>query len=456
MHRTAVLNVVGLSRRLLGAETPNLSALASAGATLDPVLPAVTCTAQATYLTGTAPREHGIVGNGWYFRDLDEVLFWRQSNRLIQAPKVWELARRRDPSFTCANLFWWYAMATTADITLTPRPLYLQDGVKVPDCYSVPPSLRRDFNRDFGRFPLFHFWGPATSIASSEWIARAAMAVEERHRPTLQLIYLPHLDYVLQRQGPAGADVAAHLAEIDEVCGRLIELFRERGLRIIVLSEYGITAVERPVHVNRRLREAGLLAIKEDLGREYLDTATCAAFAVADHQVAHVYVQEKERLEEVRELFLATPGVAEVLDRRQQQGVGLDHPRSGELVLLAEPASWFTYYFWQDDERAPDYARTVDIHRKPGYDPCELLVDPELSWPRLKAGLTLARKWLGFRYTMELTPLDASLIQGSHGVAAGGPEDQPVFLTSEPRFLEADRLDPLEVRNQILRHVFDT
>ncbi|MCG8457019.1 MAG: alkaline phosphatase family protein [Holophagales bacterium] len=455
MHRTAVLDVVGLTPRLIGEHTPALSAFAERRATIGPVLPALTCSVQATYLTGKPPREHGIVANGWYFRDLDEVWLWRQSNRLIQAPKIWDLGRERDPSFTCANVFWWYAMATSADITLTPRPLYLQDGTKLPDCYSDPPELRSELNRELGVFPLFQFWGPATDIVSSDWIARAAMAVEEHHQPTLSLVYLPHLDYVLQREGPDGAGVSRDLAEVDELCGRLIDFYRGRDLRVVVLSEYGITAVSRPVHANRLLRDAGHLEVKVDLGREYLDTARSAAFAMADHQIAHVYVQDEARLDEIRQIFESAPGVAEVLDREALREIGLDHPRSGELVLLADGDSWFTYYFWHDDERAPDYARCVDIHRKPGYDPCELFVDPALRWPTLRIAATLAKKRLGLRTTMRLTPLDASLVRGSHGVAAGTAAEQAVFLTSEPSLAAGPTLDPLEVCDRILDHVFE-
>ena len=455
MHRTAVLNVVGLTPRLIGEQTPALAAFAAQQATIGSVLPAVTCSVQATYLTGKLPRDHGIVANGWYFRDLDEVWLWRQSNRLIQSPKIWDRARQRDPGFTCANIFWWYAMATTADITLTPRPLYLQDGVKLPDCYSDPPELRDDLSRSLGLFPLFQFWGPATSIASSDWIARAAMAVETRHTPTLSLVYLPHLDYVLQREGPGGPGVANDLAEIDDLCGRLIAFYRERDIRVIVLSEYGVTDVHRPVQVNRLLRAAGHIAVKVDLGREYLDTGRSAAFAVADHQIAHVYVQDPARLDAIRDLFRTTPGIAQVLDAAGQHELGLDHPRSGELVLLAEPDSWFTYYFWDDDARAPDYARSVDIHRKPGYDPCELFIDPSLTWPRVRIAHTLAKKWLGMRYSMAITPLDPALVRGSHGVAIDDVTERPVFLTSESHLTLESTINPLAVHDLILSHVFE-
>ena len=307
MKRTVILNVVGLTRSLLGAKTPSLNALITGSADIRAITPAVTCSMQTTYLTGKLPREHGIVGNGWYFRELGEVMFWRQSNRLVLSEKIWQTARKRDAAFTCANSFWWYNMVTDVDWAITPRPLYCADGKKLPDCYSIPPDLRERFNREFGQFPLFQFWGPATSIAASDWIGKAAMAIEEQFRPTLHLVYLPHLDYILQKVGPNGP-IDRDLEEVDTLCGRLIDFFRERGCRVIVLSEYGITEVSHSVHPNRILRDAGLLGIKVDLGREYLDPGTSRAFAVADHQVAHVYVKDARDIPAVRGLFSATPG----------------------------------------------------------------------------------------------------------------------------------------------------
>ncbi|MBI5443175.1 MAG: alkaline phosphatase family protein [Deltaproteobacteria bacterium] len=453
MRRTVVLNVVGLTRALLRAGAPRLGELAGGSADLRTVLPAVTCSVQATYLTGKLPSEHGIVGNGWYFRDLNEVWFWRQSNRLVQAEQIWQTARRRDGSFTCANTFWWFNMATDVDWSVTPRPVYCADGRKLPDCYSSPPELRERFNREFGQFPLFQFWGPATSVASSDWIARAAVAVEENHQPTLQLVYLPHLDYVLQKVGPSG-DISRDLREIDALCGRLLDFFRNRGVRVLVLSEYGITDVGRAIHPNRLLREAGLLAIKEDLGREYLDPGRSRAFAVADHQIAHVYVRRPADIQAVEELFRHSPGVEHVLGTEAKRAHGLGHERSGEVVLVAERDAWFTYYHWRHDATAPDYARTVNIHAKPGYDPCELFLDPKIRFPKAKIGWTLLKKVLGFRYLLDVVPLDASLVRGSHGRITESAEEGPILLTTEPKFLVGNEVGATEVCPLILDHVF--
>ena len=453
MNRTAVLNVVGLTRSLLGQHTPNLNRLADSCAAIDTVTPAVTCPVQSTYLTGLLPREHGIVANGWYFRELSEIWLWRQSNRLVGGDKIWHQGRARDPDFTCANLFWWYNMVTQADWSVTPRPLYLADGRKLPDCYSDPPELRALLTERHGLFPLFQFWGPMTSIAASRWIAEAAMLVEQRHQPTLSLVYLPHLDYVLQRVGPGG-ELGQDLGEIDAVCGQLLDFYQERGCRVVVLSEYGISEVSSVVHPNRVLRGAGLLELKEDLGREYLDPGRCRAFAVADHQIAHVYIADPADLPRVRELFDDQPGVEHVLDREGQREFGLDHPRSGELVLLSRPDSWFSYYFWQDDERAPDYARTVNIHAKPGYDPCELFIDPAITLPKLKVGWTLLKKALGFRYLMDVTPLDPGLVRGSHGRTCDVDDQKPVLMSTTPQLLDSSCVPATEVCGRLLDHVF--
>ncbi|MEZ4599628.1 MAG: alkaline phosphatase family protein [Syntrophotaleaceae bacterium] len=454
MHRTVVFNVVGLTPSLLGTPaTPNLNSLLRSSVPVRPVTPAVTCSVQASYLTGKMPAEHGIVGNGWYFREQGEVHFWRQSNKLVQGEKIWHKARRRSSAFTVCNTFWWYAMNSDVDWTLTPRPLYCADGRKIPDCYTVPLELRDRFNRDFGRFPLFRFWGPATSIASSEWIGKAAMAMEMEFQPSLQLVYLPHLDYGLQRVGPDG-NVAGDLQQIDALCGTLLAFFRNRGCRILVLSEYGITSVNRVVHPNRILRKAGLLSLKTDLGKEYLDPCTSRAFAVADHQLAHIYVRQPKEVMAVKEIFSSIPGV-EVMGKEEKKEIGLDHERAGEIVLLAQADRWFSYYWWLDDSKAPDYARTVNIHVKPGYDPCELFIDSRIPFPGLKIACFQAKKALGFRSPLNIVPLDASLVKGSHGRMPENSSGGPLLMTSDPRLLDSDSLQATEVHNLLLRHLFE-
>ena len=454
LNRTAVLNIVGLSPNLLGEHTPRLSAFAARGrlARVEGVLPAVTCSAQATYLTGEWPTEHGIVGNGWYFRDEREVKFWRQSNDLIQSPKIWDVARAQDPGFTVANICWWYNMYANVDYALTPRPMYPADGRKLPDCYTKPMELRDELQAELGQFPLFTYWGPNANIASSAWIAGAARWIEERHAPSLSLVYLPHLDYGLQKYGPDLGAMAQDLRQIDDVAGDLIDFYEGRGVQVVVLSEYGIERAWRPVHINRALREAGLIAVREEVGLEQFDAGASAAFAVADHQVAHVYVNDPAKREEVRALLERLPGVERVLDAAGKAQYHLDHPRAGDFVAVAQSGAWFTYYYWLDDARAPDYARTVDIHRKPGYDPAELFMDPH-SPAKLRAGLALAKKTLGFRYLMNVIGLDATPVRGSHGRVGGPPEGGPLLMTSRADLLGAGELAPTEVFGVLLRHL---
>jgi predicted AlkP superfamily pyrophosphatase or phosphodiesterase len=450
--------VVGLTPRHLGPLTPRLSALAREGgmAKLDTVTPAVTCSVQATFMTGTPPRDHGIVGNGWLFRDQMEVLLWRQSNRLVGGEKIWEAGKRRDGRFTCANMFWWYNMASRHDWGATPRPIYKADGRKLPDCYTVPGELRERLTERLGPFPLFQFWGPATTIASTRWIADATRLVMAEHDPTLTLAYLPHLDYDLQRFGPDAwhPSVRQSLIDIDTVAGDLADSARASGRSVVVLSEYGITAVDRPVHINRALRDAGLLAVREEDGGELLDPMTSRAFALSDHQIAHIYVADPALLPKVRSLVEGLPGVENVYGGDERKAIGLDHARSGELIAMADARSWFTYYYWKDDRRAPDFARTVEIHRKPGYDPVELFLDPAIAMPKAAIGKRLLLRKLGFRSLMDVIPLDASLVGGSHGRLNDNAEDGPLVIADRPELLKADRMAATEVKQLLLDAVF--
>jgi predicted AlkP superfamily pyrophosphatase or phosphodiesterase len=457
MHPTLVLLVVGLSLRHIGRNTPRLAKLAQTGCQrpLATIMPAVTCSVQATFMTGLLPRDHGVVGNGWFFRDLSEILFWRQSNQLVEGEKVWEAGRRRDPLFTCANMFWWFNMAASHDFGATPRPIYKADGRKLPDCYTAPPELRGELSKRLGRFPLFQFWGPGTTIKSSRWIAAATRYVMTTRRPTLVLAYLPHLDYDLQRFGPDESHprVAASLQEIDAVVGDLVDEASAEGRRVIVLSEYGITAVDTPVHVNRALREAGFLAVREEDGGELLDPIASKAFAVADHQIAHIYLSDPELAVPVRLALERVEGIDAILDEAGKRATGLDHPRSGDLVALAARRAWFTYYPWLDDRRAPDFARTVEIHRKPGYDPVELFLDPAIRHPKLSIGRRLLKRSLGFRSLMDVVPLDAALVKGSHGRITSDPLDGPVFMSNEPS-LVPQAVAATDVKQLVLDHVF--
>ena len=482
MQRLAVLNVVGLTPALIGEHTPRIAEFVNRGALahVQPAFPAVTCTAQSNYLTGKTPSEHGIVGNGWFNRELAEVHFWKQSNELVHSPKIWEHLRLLEPKFTCANCFWWFNMYSSVDYAITPRPIYQADGGKIFDVYSWPYSIRTEIKKDLGEFPFFGFWGPAAGIqtakgaadSATRWIAESAKWVEQKYSPTLNLVYLPHLDYNLQRHGPfTGATASSPVASdasgtarplnpqiipdlraIDAIVGDLIDFFAARGVQVVLLSEYGITNVDTPIHLNRLFREWGWLVVKDELGREVLDAGASQVFAVADHQVAHIYVNDPRLLRPVRDLVANIPGVDRVAFKGEKPDQDFWHPRAGQLLAVAKENAWFTYYHWLDDGRAPDFARTVDIHRKPGYDPVELFLDPKLPAPRLKLAWRLLQKKLGFRTLMDVIPLDASLVKGSHGRRPENKMDWPVFITGRKDLLPASEMASTAVHQALLGH----
>jgi predicted AlkP superfamily pyrophosphatase or phosphodiesterase len=432
-----LINAVGLTPRLL-EHAPRLKAIAAAGwqADMPEVLPAVTCTAQATMLTGTLPNRHGVVANGWLFRDTNEVRFWQQSNRLMQVEPLYATARQRAKergrSFTSAKLFWWFNQGAAVDIAVTPKPWYGIDGNKVFGISGTPPDVPTALERKLGPFPFHTFWGPMAGRPCTQWIAAAGAEVLRNHRPDLALVYLPHLDYDPQRYGPSGTDMPRYVKELDDACAPLLDAASAIGAAVWVVSEYGHCDVSRPVYPNRVLRNAGLLEVRPGPFGEQLDLYGSRAFAVVDHQLAHVYVRDAEDIPRVKELLAPVPGVAKILSGEERAEIHLDHDRSGEVILLAEMDAWFAYPFWLDDAVAPDYARSVAIHHKPGFDPCELFFDPKLRFPKLHAARRLVQKKLGFRMTMDVVPLDAAIVRGSHGLAAADPLDRPILIGHGP------------------------
>ena len=394
MTKVCVINVVGLTPELL-EYAPNIKQIGSASPWTAPY-PAVTCTAQATMLTGLAPREHGIVGNGWYFRDTAEIRFWQQSNSLIQHNGlVYD-------GVETAKLFWWFNQHAPVRWSVTPKPYYGCDGSKV---FDVLDKTECNLTDHLGPFPFFSFWGPNAGLPASEWIAKATALVLQKNAPELTLTYLPHLDYDFQRHAAPDHE---RVAEVDRCAAFVIDAAHSIGATPIVVSEYGLVPVHKSVSINRALRQAGWLAVRNGPFGEILLPGDSKVFAVVDHQVAHLYVRDPRMLEEVRSLVLSLDGVASVMHPSQLE---LDHPRSGEWIVLADEDAWFNYYYWLDDALAPDFARTVDIHRKPGYDPVELFMTS-----KIRAMARLAQKKLGFRYKMDVIPLDASLVRGSHGL----------------------------------------
>ena len=450
-----LVNAVGLTPRLL-PHAPRLKALADSGwsRSLREVVPAVTCTAQASLLTGQPPQGHGVVGNGWFFRETGEVRFWQQANALIEAEPLYATARRvaaqRGRTWRTAQLFWWFNQGAAVDFSVTPKPWYGADGNKVFGISGTPHGFTDRLEARLGPFPFRTFWGPGAGLPCTDWIARCAAEVVATDRPDLTLVYLPHLDYDPQRLGPSGCDMPALVGELDNACAPLLDAAKRAGARVWVVSEYGHCDISRPVLLNRVLRAANLLNVRPGPFGESFDPFTSRAFAVCDHQVAHVYIADPADIVHVKDLLASEAGIARVLVGEERRAVGLDHRRSGELVALAEPDAWFAYPFWLDDRVAPDYARTVDIHRKPGYDPCELFFDPKLNWPQGRALLRLLQKKLGLRTLFDVVPLDPRLVRGSHGVPASDPLDRPILIGDGPAPEALEAIETTDVHGLLL------
>jgi len=404
MTSACIINAVGLTPELL-KYAPRISAIGESQPMRSP-LPAVTCTSQATLLTGLSPAQHGIVGNGWYYRDTQEIRFWQQANSLVEGEKFYE-------GIETAKMFWWFNQSAPVKYSATPKPHYGCDGSKV---FDILDHTQCDLVRRLGPFPFFSFWGPNAGLPSSEWIADATAIVMRENRPKLTMAYLPHLDYDFQRLPDHDPQ---RVAELDQCAGRIIDAANDIDAQVIVVSEYGLVPVQQPVHLNRYLREMGWLTVRHGPFGEMMMPGDSAAFAVADHQLAHVYVRNPGMIDEVAKALESVPGVARVARPVELE---LDHPRSGELIVLSEPDAWFTYYYWLDDALAPDFSRTVDIHRKPGYDPCELFMTS-----KVRAMSRLAQKKIGMRYKMDVIPLDAQLVRGSHGLHTQ-PEKGPLVV----------------------------
>lgn len=398
MNYSIVLDVVGLEvKHLDSGLLPNIAKISENGeaAKLEPTFPAVTSTVQASILSGKYPREHGIISNGLYDRSTYNVSFWEQSSSLVQTQRVWDTVKQEKNSKKTAVLFWQNTMYANSDIVVTPRPIHLDDKM-VMWCYSKPVGYYEKLKEKFGEFNLASYWGPFASPKSSEWIANAAEYTLESERPNFLFVYIPHADYSAQRFGKTAVQVRDDLKKADEIVGRLVQKVSDLGIRdetqFIIMSEYAFNDVKAAVPLNLVLRDAGLLSIRTIHEKEYLDFEYSKAFAMVDHQVAHVYIKDGyER--ETRKALENTEGVERILDSNGKKELAIDHERSGELIAVSAIDRWFSYYWWYDENRAPDFAGKVDIHRKPGYDPVELFIDQKTK----------------------SIPLDARLVKGSHG-----------------------------------------
>ena len=410
-----VINCAALGAEL-AAKLPPVAGLTFRPAA--PIFPAVTCVAQASFRTAAPPGDHGLVANGLFFPELRKVLFWEQSAALVSGPRIWQALRERGGRV--GLMFWQQSLGEDVDLLVSPRPVHKHEGGMIQDCYSRPHDLYDRLSGTIGRgFNLMHYWGPLASHRSSAWIVDATLAVLRAPdlAPDLLFTYLPHLDYDLQRQGPGSAAGARALAELGRLLARLVEGARAQGYDVLVFGDYAIGPVTRPaVFPNRALRAAGLFQVRKVRGMAYPDFFASDAFAVADHEVAHVYTSGDAATRRARDVLAALPGVGQVLAGDTRHAAGAEHPRAGALTLVAAPGAWFAYPWFEDRREAPDFASHVDIHNKPGYDPCELF----FGWPPLSVSL------------------DTTRVKGSHG--RGGPGAEIAWASTlrfdfEPRSL---------------------
>ncbi len=437
MNRYSVLlSIPGLRSRDLAA-MPALRALAQGGETLPltPSFPCVTCPVQANLTTGVGPEQHGVIANGFFWRETGKVEMWTAWNEVFEAPQIWNTLHQHDPTLTSAVWFPLHSKGTASDYICTPAPIHNPDGSESLWCYTKPTELYGDLRDALGHFPLMNFWGPLAGIQASDWIIDSAVIAAKAYQPRFTYIYLPHLDYAAQKSGPESPQAAQALVDLDAAIARLASGLAEAGMEDILwlaASEYAITEVDGALFPNRTLREAGLLSLREDEGLEYLEPGTITAWALVDHQFAHVFVRDPGDIDRVADLFRNDPDIAEVVTGADRGKLNLNHPRSGEIVLVSAPEKWFAYYWWLDDARAPSFARSVDIHRKPGYDPVEMFINmPERT-----------------------TPLDASLVKGSHGYPADAPNRQGVLLCSnnEPLAAGTQSLRDVDVASIVFRN----
>jgi len=408
---------------------PALAAVAAGGSCvpLDPGFPAVTCPVQAALTTGTRPAAHGIVANGLFDRGSRHLEMWISPDAVHRSPRLWDRLKAARPELRTAAWFLLQSKHATADLVCLPAPKHNPDGSETMWCHTNPEPLYAALREKLGDFPLHKFWGPIAGIESSQWIARSFLEAARERPPHFAVVYLPHLDYAAQRTGPDSPPAQAACGELDAEIARLIDgfgtLVGHDRLTVLVAGEYRIRPVSHTLFPNRVLREAGLLAVTDTADGELLDIRGSRAWALADHQIGHVYLDDgadESLVATVAALFRGRAGVARVLAAADLVAAGLTaavppggESRCGDLVIESTPESWQSYVYWLDDARAPGFARTIDIHRKPGYDPLELHID-RAKLPAVSI------------------PLDVSLVKGSHGAVDPTDPHETIFIASRP------------------------
>ncbi len=360
---------------------------------------------------------------------------WTAPNDCIERPQIWDLLSHHGAGLTSAVWFPLHSKGCEADYVCTPAPIHNPDGSESLWCYTRPTDWYGTLRDALGHFPLMNYWGPMAGAKAGQWIADSAVLAARQWQPDFFYIYLPTLDYAAQRTGPDSAAAQQAVADLDAIVGRLAEGMADAcdvEPLWLVAGEYAITPVEHVCYPNRVLREAGLLAVREEPDGEHLDLEKSQAFAMVDHQCSHVFTADGDSslAARVAEAFRGRPGIAEVLVGSQRGRYELEHPRSGEVILISTPQSWQAYYWWLSDDRAPAFARTVDIHRKPGYDPVELHFDP----------------------ATKSIPLDAALVKGSHGAPAVDRSQQSVLLASDPGLFPGTSVEDIDVFEVVLKH----
>lgn len=414
VKRIIVIDIVGLEIKHISEQTtPNIFKISQTGETreLETVFPAVTCTVQSSLLSGSYPDIHGIISNGLYDRQHYSVSFWEQSSNLVQADRIWDIIKMNQNESKTAVLFWQNTMYSNSDFVLTPRPLHMEDKM-IMWCYSKPPGFYEKLSDKIGKFDLTWYWGPLVSKRSSEWIEMATEYVLENEKPDFLFTYIPHLDYSFQRNGTLYSDLKDDLRFVDELVGKLVKKVTSLGMledtQFIIFSEYGFTDVNSDIPLNTIFRQNDLVAVREIEGIEYLDLEYSKAFAMVDHQVAHIYTKEGYT-GQVTKILEGVKGIDMILDSDLKQQFRINHSRSGDLIAVSNTDKWFSYYWWYDQLKAPSFSRRVDIHRKPGYDPVELFFDP----------------------STKSIPLNGKLVKGSHGrLPSNGQSSNPVFVSN--------------------------
>ena len=393
---------------------------------LIPTFPAVTCSAQSSVLTGTYPSEHGIIANGYYDKTYKEIHFWDQPSKLVEKPQIWDILKEKNSKIKTAVLFWQNTLFAKSDIVITPKPLHLENNF-VMWCYSKPQNFYEEIIKEIGEFDLKWYWGPFASIESSKWIINATKITIKNHSPDLLLTYIPHLDYAGQKYGPESIEFQKSLLEVDELIGNLIDFLQSEKLEyeIIILSEYGFNQVNNSISPNIILNDNSLLQTRNIGGKEYIDFELSKAFAMCDHQIAHIFI--KPGFEEtVTKIFEKHP-IGKILNKNMQKELHIDNERSGDIILTSEKNSWFNYHWWTDEKFAPDFTFSVDIHRKPGFDPLELFFDMK---------------------TKKISH-DTSLIHGSHGIIDNEISKLPIIGTTISEKKLPEKLDMIEVLHRI-------